>query len=187
MNKYKNRLMGRILFLLGICTASLAGAENIGVVNFTDCITKSKVGKAEQTHFENLKKQLGSYLENVEKELKDVAGKLNDAEYMDGLSPEAGAELRAKAQGLNEEMMRYQNQYYQTLNQANSKIVQQLGSQVASAAESVAKEKNLTIVLNQDACFYRDESVDITDQVVQMMDEMYDKQAPSADTQKKGE
>lgn len=162
-------------FILTMLVTSTVLATDIGVVSFADCIARSKVGQAEQTKFETLKKQLGSYLETTEKELKDIASKLNDREYLDGLSPEAEAELKAKAQSLNEEMMRYQGQYYQTLNQTNSQIVQQLGAQVASASELVAKEQKLSIILNQEACFYRDDAVNVTDQVIHVLDELFDK------------
>jgi outer membrane protein len=168
----------RSLLVLGcLSAASLSAAESIGVVNFATCISDSKTGKAEQANFEDLKKQLGGHLEAVEKELNEIAGKLNDTEYMDGLSPEAEMELREKARGLNEEMMRYQNQYYQVLNQANMKIVQQISAQIASASEAVAKMQKRQVVLNKESCFYHDASLDITAQVIAEMDKTYDANA----------
>ncbi len=163
--------------ILLICCASAAlSADGIGVVNFGTCISESKLGKSEQANFENLKKQLGAHLEGTEKELNDLAAKLNDAEYMDGLSPEAEVELRTKVQSLNEELMRYQNQYYQVLNQTNMKIVQQISTKIASASEAVAKAKTLSVVLNQEACFYADPSLNVTNDVVKEMDARYDEE-----------
>ncbi len=167
----------RFLLLCCLSAGSLSAAENFGVVNFANCISDSKLGKAEQVNFENLKKQLGSHLEGSEKELNELAGKLNDAEYMDGLSPEAEMELREKVRALNEDMMRYQNQYYQILNQSNMKIVQQISSEVATAAASVAKSQKKTAVLNKEACFFYDPSLDITNLVVAEMDKTFDQNA----------
>ncbi len=168
----------RSLLAVGcLSAASLSAAESIGVVNFATCISDSKIGKAEQANFEDLKKQLGGHLESVEKELNEIAGKLNDTEYMDGLSPEAEMELREKARGLNEEMMRYQNQYYQVLNQANMKIVQQISSQIASASETVAKSQKRSLVLNKESSFYYEDSLDITSLVIAEMDKTFDMSA----------
>lgn len=165
----------KILVLCAFAT-SLAADCSIGVVNFGTCISESKLGKSEQGNFENLKKQLGSHLEGTEKELNDLAAKLNDAEYMDGLSPEADAELRTKVSALNEELMRYQNQYYQVLNQTNMKIVQQISAKIASAAETVAKTKKIDAVLNQEACFYAAPSLNVTDDVIKEMDVRYEEE-----------
>src|SRR3990167_1205517 len=128
----------KIIFLCCLFTASYTCAIEIGVVSFSDCITNSKLGQTEQLNFENLKKQLSSHLESSEKELKDLVAKLNDPEHMDGLSPEAEAELKDKVQSLNGEMMRYQNQFYQVLNQANGEVIKRISNQVAIAAEAVA-------------------------------------------------
>jgi len=158
-------------------------AGNMGVVNFATCISESKLGKAEQASFENLKKQLGTHLESTEKELNELASKLNDSEYMDSLSPEAEAELKDKVRTLNEELMRYQNQYYQVLNQTNMKVVQQISAAIAAASEGVAKNKKLDLILNQEACFYASSTLNVTDDVIKEMDVRYDektKEAPQA-------
>ncbi|MBS0627192.1 MAG: OmpH family outer membrane protein [Verrucomicrobia bacterium] len=170
-----NKKMFKKIAAICLLAASLS-ADGIGVVNFANCISDSKLGKAEQANFENLKKQLGTHLEATEKELNDLAAKLNDSEYMDGLSPEADAELREKVRALNEELMRYQNQYYQVLNQTNMKIVQQISAKIASAAETVAKAKKIDAVLNQEACFYANPSLNVTDDVVKEMDLRYDEE-----------
>ena len=168
-----------LLFLSCLCAASLAAAE-VGVVNFSNCVAESKLGKAEQANFEGLKKQLGGHLEQTEKELNELVAKLNDSEYMDGLSPEAEAELKEKAQNLSNEMGRYQNQYNQILNQANMKIVQLISTQINLASEQVAKAKKLDVILNKDACFFYVNSLDVTPQVITEMDKTYDQDQKKA-------
>ena len=83
-----------------LATGSLFAAPTIGVVDFTACATNSKVGQFEQSNFETMKKQLGGHLEKTEKNLNELATKLNDQEYMDGLSPAAESELKEKIQVL---------------------------------------------------------------------------------------
>ena len=119
------KMLRNLLVACCFSAAALSAAESLAVVNFATCASDSKAGKAGHENLEDLKKQLGGHLESLEKDLNELAGKLNDAEYMDGLSPEAEMELRDKARVLNDEMMRYQNQYYQIFNQAQMKIMQQ--------------------------------------------------------------
>lgn len=175
------------LFLLATSLATsafAADAPSIGVVNFSNCVTDSKLGKQEQSSFDALKKQMSTLLEDTEKQLNDIAAKFNDPEYLDGLSPEAEEELKNKFRVLSDEMNRYQNQYYQVLNQANMRIIQTISSGINTASEKVAKDKKLTVVVNKDACFYFSPGLDVTNQVVSEMDKTFEsetkKQAAAA-------
>ena len=169
-------------FLTVACLSAgaLSASENFGVVNFSTCVTDSKLGKEEQNNFENLKKQLGTHLEDTEKQINELAAKFNDPEFMDGLSPEAENEMKHKIQALNEEMGRYQNQYYQVLNQANMRIVQILSSNINTASEKIAKDKKLAMVINKDACFFFTPGLDVTNLVIAEMDKSYEQDAKKA-------
>ncbi len=172
----KNCYFALLATTLALTTSAFAASEapSIGIVNFANCITDSKLGKQEQSSFEAIKTQMTSLIENTEKQLNDIAAKFNDPEYLDGLSPEAEEELKTKFRSLNEEMNRYQNQYYQVLNQANMRIMQTISTGINTAAEKVAKDKKLTAVLNKDACFYFAPTLDVTHQVISEMDKSYD-------------
>ena len=172
----KKRFLCALIASSAFCLSSVSAAESpsVGVVNFANCITDSKLGKQEQASFEALKKQLTSLLEDTEKQLQEISGKFNDQEFMDGLSPEGEAELKNKFQALNEELARYQNQYYQVLNQANMRIIQMLSSNISNAAEKVAKEKRLTMVINKEACFFYSPTLEVTSAVVSEMDKVFE-------------
>jgi outer membrane protein len=186
----KQFLMASLVSSLGLMASGFAAdaAPSVGVVNFSNCITESKLGKQEQNTFESLKKQMGALLEDTEKQLTEISTKFNDKEYLDSLSPEAEEEMKAKFRALNEELSRYQNQYYQVLNQANMKLVQVISSNINSAAEKVAKEKKLTMIINKEACFFYSPALEITSSVVAEMDKNYDvemkKMAANAEAQK---
>jgi len=179
-------LLPILLAAVGLSTAAFAAPDtsNVGIVNFSSCITDSKLGKQEQASFESLKKQMTSMLEETEKQLNEISSKFNDPDYLDGLSPEAEEELKVKFRTLNEELSRYQNQYYQVLNQANMRIVQTLSNSINTAAEKVAKNKHLTMVLNKDACFFYTPALEVTSLVVAEMDRTFEqdgkKQAAAA-------
>ncbi|MEI8329064.1 MAG: OmpH family outer membrane protein [Chlamydiia bacterium] len=161
---------------LGLLFISPAFADNssFGIVNFAHCISDSKIGKEEQSSFENLKTQMTTHLEGTEKQINELAAKFNDADYMDGLSPEAEEELKNKIRSLNDELGRYQNQYYQVLNQANMKIVQAVSATIQTASEKVAKDKKLNMVVNKEACFFYNPATDITNLVIAEMDKTFE-------------
>lgn len=144
----------------------------LGVVDFKLCLESSKLGKQEQSRFEDIKKQMESSIEAKEKELNELAPKFKD-EYMDTLKPEAEAELKEKFKRLSQELSQQQNQYYQLLNQANYQIVQKLSDWISTASEKVAKDKGLDIVLNEEACFYNAPHYDVSSDVVKELDNRY--------------
>lgn len=166
-----------VLLSFGVMATGVANTDakgQVGIVNFASCMTESKLGKKEQASFESLKKQMTSLLEDTEKQLTEISSKFNDAEYMDGLSPEAEEELKVKFRTLSEEMSRYQNQYYQVLNQANMKILQAMSSNIQAASEKVAKDKRLTMIVNKEACFFYTPQLDVTNLVVAELDKNFE-------------
>lgn len=171
--------MKKFFFILSLSTMALvtrlpAQDLAIGFVNFKKCVDESKHGRQERDTLESLQKKMTEQLQNTDGELAEVAGKLQDQDYMDGLSPTAEEELKTKAQALNEELMRFQNQYYQFMQQANYKIVQDLRDFVSKAAEKVRSENELSLILNEESAFASVPSLDFTDAVVAEMDKEYD-------------
>lgn len=148
--------------------------NEIGIVNFTSCITESKLGKKEQESLENVKQQMTSLIKDIEDQLNDITAKFNDPDFIDGLSPEGEQELKMKYQTLREEYDRYQNQFYQVMQQANMKLVQTVSSYVNAATDKIAKNKNLSLVVNKDACFSFRETFDITQEVIAEMDKVFE-------------
>lgn len=176
------------LVILGLTSASFAAPEpkpSVGVVNFTSCMSDSKLGKQEQSSFDALKEQMSSLLEDTEKQINEIAAKFNDADYMDGLSPEAEEEMKNKFRMLNEEMSRYQNQYYQVMQQANMKVMQTIGAGIQEASERVAKDKKLNMVMSKEAFFFAAPTLDVTNLVVAEMDKVFEQSAPKPESAKK--
>lgn len=173
------------IFVLVCCilplTKSLPSQEQsaLAVVNFATCITESKFGKQEQENLENMRKQMSTMSEETKKELDSISAKFEDADYMDGLSPKAEEELRTKYQALNEDLARYQQQFYQVSQQASYQLMQKMNEIISKASHNVALSKKLTYVVNREACFYYKPESDITQEVIKEMDREF-----SAITQK---
>ncbi len=169
--------MRKMTFLMiGLLSFATLQAQDlkIGFVNFKNCLETSKQGQQEKGSFEAMRGQMQESLEKTEAELQDIVAKLEDQDYMDGLSPTAEEELKNRFQGLSQEFGRYQNQYYQILNQANFQMMQSLHSQVSVAAEKVRQKLQLSMVLNEDSLFAFAESFDVTKAVIEEMDRRFE-------------
>jgi len=164
------------IFALSTAAFADTASPSIGIVNFSQCATDSKLGKQEHNSFEALKKQMTTLLDETEKQINDLSAKFNDSEYLDGLSPEAEEELKVKFRSLNEDLNRYQNQYYQVLNQANMKLFQTVMTAVSQSAEKLAKQKKFALIVNKEACFFYAPQLDITSSVITEMDKNFDEE-----------
>lgn len=176
-------------FVLCAALAQADGAEftqnkplRIALVSFKTCVEKSKLGQKEQAAFEAMKKQMETILEGKEKALTEVASKFNDIDYLDSLSPDAEAELKRQFRTLNQEFTQQQSQFYQTLSQTNVLVIQKLTEAVTKASEKVAKANNIDVVLNEDSTFYATNTIDVSQLVVNVLDEMFEKESKDAKT-----
>ncbi len=115
-------------------------------------------------------------LEEKEKTLNDMMAKLEDADYLDSISPEAETELKRKFRALSQELQQQQNQYFQTLNQANYRIVQKITEVLNKAADKVAKKNNIDLIVNEESAFFYSTNLDVSDQVIVCMDEDFEKE-----------
>jgi outer membrane protein len=163
--------------LIPLAAATLVGAaeSKFGIVNFASCMAESKFGKQEQVAFDEMKGKMESLITDIQGQLKDVTEKLQDPDYMDGLSPEGEHELKSKYQTLREEHDRYQSQFYQVMNQSNMQMVQKMQAYVSTASDKVAKVQDLDMIVTRDACFSFSTANDVTTQVVNEMDASFDK------------
>ena len=161
-----------ILLLSGILFAF--DAAKTGIVNFAMCIQDSKYGKNEQAQLENIRKQWMGLMEETEKELKEVSAKLEDKDYIEGLSNEAEEDLKAKYRNLNEDLSKYQNQLYQVLNQANYFFINKMSSYITKASEQIAKRHGLKMIINKEACFFATSDLDLTKPIISEMDKNYE-------------
>ncbi len=166
----KNILTTAVLFCLQLSTLS---AFNVGIVNARQCIESSKAGQAEQALFEDLKKQLEQGIEKKEKELHELKPKLSP-EYLDTQTPEAENQIKERAQMLQQELQELYYNMSMVLNKANYDLMQKLVGLIQHASKTTAEAKKLDLILNEDACFYKAPSIDITADVVRNLDLLFE-------------
>ncbi|CCB88693.1 OmpH family outer membrane protein [Simkania negevensis] len=167
-------ILASLFFFL---TSAQAHVNSAGIVNFSTCITESKYGKQEQEAFDDIRTKITSIMQDLDGQFRDIVTKLNDPEFVDSLSPEKEHEMQAHAQSLQEELGRYQQQYYQVMNQANMHLIQMMTNHVSHASELIAKKEKFSVVLNKEACFYYEPKQDITAAVIAEMDKNFEKDA----------
>lgn len=191
MNKLKNRFTKHFRALcLGLAMplafgslASLSAANGnvkIGLVNFKEVIEESKIGKQEQSMYENMKKQIESILKEKEEEFTKLSKKLGDEDFRDSQNKEALDKMEQQYRQLGQELAQGQNQYYQALQQANFKILQRLAEVVSKASKKVAEKKNLDLILNDDNAFYNSSNLDVTKDVITEMDAIAEEELKEA-------
>ncbi len=169
--------MKKLLTLTAASLLSLqlcAAEQKVGIVNFGSCIIESKLGKQEQNALETMRKQFVSLVEDTDKQMREISDKLNDQDYLDGLSKEAEESMKAKMAQLSEDMNRYQQQYYQVMNQGQTKIIQNVVAGINHASEQLAAAKGYDVILNKEACFFSASALDITNEVVKEMDKNFE-------------
>jgi outer membrane protein len=171
----KKRYLVTAFILAGLQLS--AADQKVGIVNMENIFMETKLGKQEQASFETMDKQFVTLLEDIEKQLSDINDKLSDKDTLDGLSPEAEAEMKAKYAQLSEERNRYHQQYYQFMQQGQHKIRQAIFSGITQASEKLAAAKGYTLIMNKQACFYNVPSLDVTADMVKEMDKNFEDEA----------
>ncbi len=152
-------------------TISLS-ALTIGTVNARRCVEQSKLGQAEQSQFNQLQKQLEQGVENKEKEINELKPKLNN-EYLDTLTPDAERQLKERFGQLQQE---HQELYYNMsmmLNKANYELMQKLLEKIQEASKTVANTKKIDLIINDEACFFKNDALDVSSDVITELDKSF--------------
>lgn len=159
--------------------------ESARVVDFAKCYTSSQFGIREQNSFNQMKEQMEKAIKDLNDQMTETSAKLDDEFVRDALSPEAEKELQEKMQTLTGELQRYQQQYYYMLQQANMKTMNVMAEKVKAASTALAKQKKYSIILNKDQVFHYTEELDVTEDVISKLDEMFEKETANLEKVKK--
>ena len=169
----KKLLLFISLSLVSSPAFAASSTSTIGIVNLRRCLEESALGKKEAAEFEKMKKQFSNSMGKMEEELYSIYSKLQDDDYMEGLSESAATELRKKFEELSAEYNTAQGQYYQILNQSNLKRMQKIMDEVKKASEIVRVQEGLSVLLNEDVVLAIDASADKTDDIIKILDDSF--------------
>ena len=169
----KKLLLFISLSLVSSPAFAASSTSTIGIVNLRRCLEESALGKKEAAEIEKMKKQFSNSMGKMEEELSSIYSKLQDDDYMEGLSESAATELRKKFEELSAEYNTAQGQYYQILNQSNLKRMQKIMDEVKKASEIVRVQEGLSVLLNEDVVLAIDASADKTDDIIKILDDSF--------------
>lgn len=169
----KKLLLFISLSLVSSPAFAASSTSTIGIVNLRRCLEESALGKKEAAEFEKMKKQFSNSMGKMEEELSSIYSKLQDDDYMEGLSESAATELRKKFEELSAEYNTAQGQYYQILNQSNLKRMQKIMDEVKKASEIVRVQEGLSVLLNEDVVLAIDASADKTGDIIKILDDSF--------------
>lgn len=177
-------------FFAGIaCLSALAFAQpafgesenlKMAVADFESCIEKSQQGMNEKKTLEAMGKQISDIMSSKETELVDLSKKLQNPDYIDGLSPKAEEEEIMQMRRLQQEFAQAQQQYQGMVGQAQMQFMEKMMKAVSEASAEVAKNKGFDAVVPQKILFYFNPDMDVTDQVIQAMNKNYSASNPDA-------
>jgi Skp family chaperone for outer membrane proteins len=148
----------------------------IGVVSFDQCIEKSKYGMNKQNSYEAMRRQMSEILEKNNQELEATEAKVSDSDYLDGLTPKAVEQLKLKLQNLYQERSKFEQQFYQAVSQGHNQLWNSMLVIINKASEKVATRNNVSIILNEINAFYYASSLNVTDEVINEMDLIYEEE-----------
>lgn len=182
--------MRTLPLLLALAAASVSAASpNVGVVDVADVM--SKYNKAieikggidqslaqSKAQVEQKGKELEALKADFDKTVKDA----NNPMLNESGKKAAVGEAQAKQQNLQQRF----NEYQQFVQQAQGSIQARAGelekavlADVKTAAEKVAKEKGLQLVLPKAVAFVADDSLNVTADIIKELNDSYKSAAPA--------
>ena len=171
-----------VFVVVGLSSTTIAQAQKIVIIDTQRVITESIIGKAAKNNLEvEIKKgqaKVAALKADFDKTVKDA----NNPMLNESGKKAAVGEAQAKQQNLQQRF----NEYQQFVQQAQASIQARAGelekavlADVKTAAEKVAKEKGLQLILPKAVAFVADDSLNVTADIVKELNDSYKSAAPA--------
>lgn len=157
-----------------LLTGAAPALAATGIVNPTSCMEKSKFASAKREEIETFGKELQVKLESLHKEYKEVEDKLKNTEYVDSITPEAEKALENEKAAKAQKLGMAQSEFSQMMQQKQMEFYQALQENIGEASQQIAQEKKLDNIASKDLFFFFDQKLDVTDEVISKMDELFE-------------
>lgn len=171
---WKSGVIAASLFALSLTNVNaLEATPGIASVDMRRCFEQSKEGMKAKEMLETLNGQMQEKLTEIEGKIKELSSQLGNEEYRQSLSKEALDEMEKSFETFLQDREAKHNEFSQELNQTQMFLTENLIQNITKGAEAVAKEKSLTMIFQKDAVVYSDDSVDVTDLVLEHADKSF--------------
>jgi outer membrane protein len=168
--------MKRILLTLSIIsligfvfiTSAYAADIKIGVIDTQRIVAESKAGIATRTLFSKEVQENNSRLQTKQKEVQALQDELNTKGK--GMDAVALAEKQEKYSKAYKELTRMKNDMTQDLEARDNELTQKLLKAIADIVIQYSQNEKYTLILEKGSLVSYDNTVDITDKIIQLYD-----------------
>jgi outer membrane protein len=168
--------MKRILLTLSIIslmgfvfiTSAYAADIKIGVIDTQRIVAESKAGIATRTLFSKEVQENNNRLQTKQKEVQALQEELNTKGK--GMDAVALAEKQEKYSKAYKELTRMKNDMTQDLEARDNELTQKLLKAVADIVIKYSQNEKYTLILEKGSLVSYDNTVDITDKIIQLYD-----------------
>lgn len=156
------------LALLAATTSFAQGGLKVGTFDPNKLLTGSKLGQV-------LQEDLNRYRVSKEAEIRKAGEDLEKrvAQYktsVQTMSPERRDEVEIELGNVRRDLERMTRDADGELTRRRQKAVRDLETEVASILEDYGKRNGYTLIMQRDLCAFASESIDISDELVRLLD-----------------
>lgn len=165
---------------LGMIAGSAQAQTKIGVIEVQRIVADSAVGKESLARVQKLQAAKSEELSKRQKELRDLEQKIQ--EQGKSLSEDAMEKLQKDYQAKALDLKRFQDDAQRELEEIQRKELKTLEDRVLPVIQAVAKEQGYQLVFNkyQSGLLHAEDSVDLTDAVIQKFNSQITSAPPAA-------
>jgi outer membrane protein len=149
-------------------TSAYAADIKIGVIDTQRIVAESKAGIATRTLFSKEVQENNNRLQTKQKEVQALQEELNTKGK--GMDAVALAEKQEKYSKAYKELTRMKNDMTQDLEARDNELTQKLLKAVADIVIKYSQNEKYTLILEKGSLVSYDNSVDITDKIIQLYD-----------------
>ncbi len=167
--RVSNCVLGLLAFALATASIPATAQTKIAVIDVEKLVAESPKGKAGRAEMEKLRTAKRGQLEAKKQEVLELRKRLDEGRLSlaaDKLQ-EMQEELEAKAVSLK----RLEDDSNRELQRKGERLMADIEKQILPVIQAVGKEQGYSLILNkyQSGLLYADETVDITQQVIESM------------------
>jgi outer membrane protein len=149
-------------------TSAYAADIKIGVIDTQRIVAESKAGIATRTLFSKEVQENNNRLQTKQKEVQALQEELNTKGK--GMDAVALAEKQEKYSKAYKELTRMKNDMTQDLEARDNELTQKLLKAIADIVVQYSQNEKYTLILEKGSLVSYDNSVDITDKIIQLYD-----------------
>lgn len=164
-----NRLMLRAVITLAVAAVAVptVAQTSVAVIDVQRVVTESDPGKQALQKLKELSDAKVQEGQALQQELATLRDQFNKQRFT--LSEEKLEEISKQVEDKTIAMQRFEDDAQRELNEARRRALGALEQRIMPVIDAIGKERGLTLIFNkfQSGLVYADETIDITDQVIQ--------------------